>query len=168
MIRSRKKPGHRSWRAGSAPAQGLHVGDTMSVAKRSALMSRIRGSHTLPERLMAERLRGAGLSYEQHARDLPGRPDFVFREAKLALFVDGDFWHGWRFPLWRHKLAQQWQLKIEATRRRDQRNFRLLRKAGWRVVRIWEHQIESNLQACVERIHVALSKNVRRKCKQQN
>lgn len=159
--RSRKKSGHRSWSACNAPVKGSHQGDIMSEATRSALMRRIKGSHTLPERIIAESLRGTGLIFEQHPRDLAGRPDFVFRNARVALFVDGSFWHGWRFPLWQHKLTQKWQLKIEATRKRDQRNFRRLRRAGWRVVRIWEHQIEKSPQRCLERIMLALHRNER-------
>jgi DNA mismatch endonuclease (patch repair protein) len=145
-----------------SPGSVAHRGDIMSVAKRSALMARIKGSHTLPERIIAEKLRGAGLLFEQHARDLPGRPDFVFRESRVVLFIDGSFWHGWRFPLWRHKLTHKWQLKIESTRQRDQRNFRILRRMGWTVIRIWEHQIENNPQGCVERIHMVLNRKVRR------
>lgn len=94
----------------------------------------------------------AGIVTETHARDLPGRPDVVLRERRIAIFVDGDFWHGWRFPVWRHKLAPFWETKIEANRARDGRNHARLRRAGWRVVRIWEHQIERCPEAVRERI----------------
>ncbi|MGE0535170.1 MAG: very short patch repair endonuclease [Pirellulales bacterium] len=151
-IPSRKKAGHRSWVARSAPVPGGNQGDIMSAAKRSALMARIRGSNTRPERLLADALRTAGLSFEQHPRGLPGRPDFVFRERMIAVFVDGDFWHGWRFPLWRHKLTPKWREKIEGNRRRDQRNFRKLRRMNWKVIRIWEHQIEQSVASCKTRI----------------
>src|SRR5215813_4468751 len=94
--------------------QRLHRGDIMSPEKRSALMSRIRGKGTSPELALAQLLRGANLHFEEHAPDLPGRPDFVFREARVAVFVDGDFWHGWRFPSWRLKLSLKWEQKIAA------------------------------------------------------
>lgn len=113
----------------------------MSTEKRSALMSRIRGTNTGPERAMAAELASIGLQWESHARDLPGRPDFVFRDAKVVVFVDGDFWHGWRFPAWRHKLSEKWEQKIEATRLRDRRNHRKLRRSGWVVLRFWEHAV---------------------------
>src|ERR1035437_3986690 len=119
-----------------------HRGDIMSPATRSRVMSRIRGKDTGPERLLAKLLAEAGLIAEQHARDLPGKPDFVLRARKVAIFVDGDFWHGWRFPSWRLKLSEKWEKKIESNRLRDARNHRLLRRRGWRVIRIWEHQIE--------------------------
>jgi DNA mismatch endonuclease (patch repair protein) len=122
-----------------------HQGDFMDRATRSRVMSRIRGKDTGPERIIAEVLAAAGLDAEQQVRDLPGRPDFVLRDARVAIFVDGDFWHGWRFSTWRHKLSEKWEEKIEANRRRDMRNHARLKRAGWTVVRVWQHQIESDL-----------------------
>ena len=115
-------------------------------------MSRIRGKDTGPERTIAAGLKEYRLDWESHCGDLPGRPDFVFRDPQVAVFVDGDFWHGWRFPLWRDKLSEKWEAKIEATRRRDVRNHRRLKRMGWKVVRIWEHQIKNDLPKCIGRI----------------
>jgi DNA mismatch endonuclease (patch repair protein) len=115
-------------------------------------MSRIRGKGTGPELRLAALLTEAGLSWEAHSPDLPGRPDFVFRDRRVVVFVDGDFWHGWRFPVWRDKLSEAWEAKIEANRRRDARNFRRLRRQGWRVVRIWEHQLDADPQVCLQRV----------------
>jgi len=130
----------------------LHRGDIMSPATRSALMSRIRGKGTKPESAIAELMSGAGLQWEEHCKDLRGRPDFVLRDLKIAIFVDGDFWHGWRFPTWRLKLSEHWERKIEGNMRRDARNFRALRRAGWKVIRIWEHQVRKSPSLCLERI----------------
>jgi DNA mismatch endonuclease (patch repair protein) len=127
----------------------------MSVATRSAVMSRIRGKGTKPERAVAELMAGAGLRWEEHCKDLPGRPDFVLRDLKIAIFVDGDFWHGWRFPAWRLKLSEHWEQKIEGNIRRDVRNFRALRRGGWKVIRIWEHQIRKSPSLCLEKILLA-------------
>jgi DNA mismatch endonuclease (patch repair protein) len=135
----------------AAPAR-LHRGDIMSPEKRSALMSRIRGKGTKPELVVAGLLAAAGLKWEEHAKDLQGRPDFVLRKFKVAIFVDGDFWHGWRFPAWRLKLSEHWERKIEGNIRRDARNFRALRRAGWKVVRLWEHQVKKNPADCLARI----------------
>lgn len=131
-------------------------GDVMSPAKRSALMSRIRGKDTLPERLVAEALAELGLDWEGHAKDLPGRPDFVFRSSMVTLFVDGDFWHGWRFPVWKGNLSEAWERKIGQNRERDIRNHRRLRRLGWRVVRVWEHQIHRDLPKVIDRILQAI------------
>jgi DNA mismatch endonuclease, patch repair protein len=124
------------------PQIRLHRGDIMSSEKRSALMSRIRGKDTGPERAVGAIVAGLGLDAEYHARDLPGRPDLVLRARRVAIFVDGDFWHGWRFPAWRNKLSEKWELKIAANRRRDALNHARLRRSGWLVVRIWEHQLD--------------------------
>lgn len=137
--------------AAPVPAR-RHRGDIMSPDTRSRVMSRIRGRDTGPERIVAAGLAALGLVFESHARDLPGRPDFVLRHIKLAIFVDGDFWHGYRFADWRDKLTPAWELKIEGNRKRDARNFRLLRSQGWRVVRIWEHQLERNARASLRRV----------------
>ena len=124
----------------------------MSPEARSSTMSRIKSTNTGPERAVFAKLRERGAYHTRHARDLPGRPDIVFRKAKLAVFIDGDFWHGWRFPLWQHKLSDKWREKIAATRERDRRNFRKLRRLGWKVLRVWEHQVERSADECAERI----------------
>ncbi|WP_255528814.1 very short patch repair endonuclease [Roseomonas sp. KE0001] len=128
----------------------------MSPEKRSAVMARIRGKDTGPELAMAAALKPTRFQYESHVRDLPGRPDFVFRRHKVVVFVDGDFWHGWRFRNWRDKLSEKWEAKIEANRQRDLRNFRRLRAEGWRVLRIWEHEVKANAKACATRVVQAI------------
>jgi DNA mismatch endonuclease (patch repair protein) len=115
-------------------------------------MSRIRGRDTKPERTMAALLAEAGLIAELQARDLVGRPDFVLRDRRIVIFVDGAFWHGWRFPAWRHKLSEHWEAKIEANRRRDRRNQRALRRLGWTVIRLWDFQLERDPQKCLRRV----------------
>jgi DNA mismatch endonuclease (patch repair protein) len=139
----------------------LRRGDIMSPEKRSALMSRIRGRNTGPERVLAEGIRSFDRLWESHARDLPGCPDFVFRESRLVVFVDGDFWHGWRFPAWRHKLQDKWESKIAQNQIRDRRNRAKLRRGGWTVLRIWEHQIEQDLTGCLLRIKRLLDQSNR-------
>lgn len=134
----------------------LHRGDIMSPEKRSAVMARIRGRGTQPEMAVQKMLEGLGVPFETHARDLPGRPDFVIRDRRVVVLVDGDFWHGWRFEEWRLKLSEKWEKKIAANRRRDARNRRLLRAEGWTVVRLWEHQVCLSSSRCRRRIRRAL------------
>jgi DNA mismatch endonuclease (patch repair protein) len=129
-----------------------HRGDIMDAATRSRVMSRIRGRDTGPERTMAKLLADARLRVEAQARDLPGRPDFVLRRYRIAIFVDGAFWHGWRFSTWRHKLSERWETKIEQNRNRDGRNHRALRRKGWKVIRLWEFQLEREPELCLERV----------------
>lgn len=130
----------------------------MSPETRSRVMSRIPGKWTKPELAVAARLDALGMCYETHARDLPGSPDFVFRTAGVAIFVDGDFWHGWRFAVWKDKLSPAWEVKISGNRRRDARNFRLLRRDGWIVLRVWEHQIKQDLDGFERRLLTVLAK----------
>lgn len=126
--------------------------DIMSPAKRSRVMSRIRSKNTTPERYLAKLIAASGLKFKRHDRRLAGCPDFTFPEAKLAVFVEGDFWHGWRFSVWRQKLTPFWRAKISSNRARDLKNFRHLRRQGWLVLRIWEHQVETDVSSCIRRI----------------
>lgn len=129
----------------------------MSPETRSALMARIKGKNTGPERIIARVLTRLGLHWISHVRTLPGTPDFVFKKSKVVVFVDGDFWHGWRFPVWRDKLSVKWEEKIARNRSRDAVAHRKLRRAGWRVIRIWENQIDRDLEKCAGRILSAVS-----------
>jgi DNA mismatch endonuclease (patch repair protein) len=119
-------------------------------------MSRVRGKDTGLEKVVRSALHRQGYRFSKHPSGLPGKPDIVFPSAKVAVFVDGDFWHGYRFPAWRAQLTPFWQRKIRETRERDQRNFARLRRAGWVVVRIWQHEVKRDLAACVSRIADAL------------
>jgi DNA mismatch endonuclease (patch repair protein) len=83
----------------------------------------------------------------------------VFTTARVVVFIDGDFWHGWHFPKWYKRLSPYWYEKIARNRRRDQANFRQLRRAGWRVIRIWEHEVKRNVDACVDRIQHGLGRD---------
>ncbi len=105
---------------------------------------------------MRSALHKRGLRFRKHTGKLPGKPDIVFVKAKVVVFLDGDFWHGYRFPQWENKLSKFWRKKIGETRKRDQRNFAKLRRIGWRVIRIWEHSIERDLDGVVKKICYAL------------
>jgi DNA mismatch endonuclease (patch repair protein) len=131
--------------------------DVMSKAKRSALMARIRGTNTSVETRVFRDLRRRGVYFARHGKGLPGRPDVVFRNGKVAVFLDGDFWHGWRFGRWEIKLQPFWRRKIARNRARDALNFARLRRQGWKVLRIWEHEIERDLARQVDRILDALA-----------
>lgn len=144
---------------GTLRADGVVRKDVMDSAKRSALMGRIRGKGTGPERRLHQLLLANGWEPELHVRALPGKPDFVFPTRQVAVFVDGDFWHGWRFPQWERKLTPAWREKIATTRARDRRNHARLRRSGWTVVRVWEHQLARAPENCIDRIARALRAN---------
>jgi len=132
--------------------------DRLTREQRSRLMSRIRGRDTGPELALRAALDTAGVCYETYAGDLPGTPDVVLRMARLAVFVDGDFWHGWRFAAWKDSLTPFWSDKISRNVLRDRRVGRELRAAGWTVLRVWEHQVKRDAAACVRRISAAAGK----------
>ena len=119
-------------------------------------MSRVRNRDTSLERLVRTELHKKGLRFRKHVKGLVGSPDIVFARARVAVFIDGDFWHGWRFPLWKQSLRPFWRTKIEKNRERDRSNFRKLRRTGWLVLRIWQHEIERHLSRSVTKIEAAL------------
>jgi DNA mismatch endonuclease (patch repair protein) len=132
------------------------MADNLTREQRSMTMSRIRSRDTLPEMILRRLLHAEGCRFRLHVVTLPGKPDLVFQRARVVVFIDGDFWHGWRFSAWAPKLAPYWRQKIAGNRARDARNFRRLRRQGWLVLRIWEHQIERDPQTCVARVLAAL------------
>ncbi len=119
-------------------------------------MSRVAGKNTDIELAVFALLRAKGLRFRKHAKNLPGRPDAVISSHKIAIFVDGDFWHGYRFPLWEREIPAFWRSKIAKNRARDQVNFAALRRRGWKVVRIWGHQVKSDSQSVVSIIDRAV------------
>ncbi len=126
--------------------------DHLTPMQRSRAMKRVKLKDGSLEKLVQAELRAHGLRFRRHVRTLPGRPDIVFASKKVAVFVDGDFWHGWRLPAWEHRLSPFWRDKIRTNRARDRRNFRKLRSNGWRVFRLWQHQIVTNLEGSITRI----------------
>ena len=134
------------------------MADVFGKAKRSAVMSRIRGSGNKETELaLAKLFRRAGISGWRRQQKVLGKPDFVFHRANVAVFVDGCFWHC--CPKHSNMPANNrsfWRKKLRSNRARDVFVNRQLRKQGWRVVRIWEHDLVKNPQGCIRRIHRAL------------
>ena len=126
--------------------------DPLTKKERSALMGRVRQSNTDLERIVRSALHRRGYRFRKNLRSLPGSPDVVFTRAKVAVFVDGDFWHGWKFEEKKHKYKPYWQQKIAENIERDERNFAALREMGWTVIRVWQHEIKKNSESVVERI----------------
>ncbi len=139
----------------SLPNRGFGVVDP----KRSHTMSAIRGrgNKTTEQRLRLALVRYGIKGWVMHSRTLPGRPDFLFIRPRIAVFVDGCFWHG--CPQCGHlpkTNADFWQLKIERNRQRDCAATFALRRQGYIVLRFWEHELREDLRRCVNRIRNAL------------
>jgi DNA mismatch endonuclease (patch repair protein) len=126
--------------------------DHLTLEQRSRAMKSVKLKDGSLEKIVQRELRAKGVRFRCHVHSLPGCPDIVFPKVRVAVFVDGDFWHGWRLSSWEHKLSKFWRDKLRANRRRDQRNFRRLRSRGWTVIRIWQHQLQRDKRACLNRI----------------
>lgn len=127
----------------------------------SRIKQRNRSRDTKAEVLLRKELWRRGLRYRLHASDLPGKPDIVFRKARVVVFCDGDFWHGRRWKKRQVKLAHgsnapYWTAKIAANIRRDRKVSRVLRGAGWKVVRLWETDILHDPVKAAETVRAAL------------
>lgn len=130
--------------------------DALSKRKRSVLMGKIRGKNTKFEKLVMNELRKRGVKFVTHYKGLPGKPDIVHVRKKIAIFLDSDFWHGWRFPAWKNNLSAFWIDKIEMNRHRDRRTTRKLREAGWSVMRVWEHRLARDYEGVIDRLEESL------------
>jgi DNA mismatch endonuclease, patch repair protein len=138
------------------------VPDNLTPEQRRKTMQAVRGRDTGLEKKVSSALHAKGLRFRRWTASLPGKPDFVFVRARLVVFVDGDFWHGWRFAEWQGKLTPYWRAKIERNRRRDRLNHQRLRRAGWRVLRFWGHQVERDVESVVARVTEVLASLVER------
>lgn len=126
--------------------------DVMTPEQRSRCMSRIKGRDTGPEVMLRNALWKRGLRYRVHY-GITGRPDIVFVRARVAVFVDGCFWHGCPEHSMKPKQnAAFWEEKIRKNIERDQEISIALEKAGWRVLRFWEHEIKENLKGVEKKI----------------
>lgn len=123
-------------------------------------MARIRPKGTKPELLVFAHLRKQKIYFKRHHR-IGSRfcIDIAVPSKKIAVFVDGDFWHGWRFARWRDDLPKTyWRGKIEANISRDKRFKVRLRRQGWRIMRIWEYELAtSHRQRALSRVCAFLS-----------
>jgi DNA mismatch endonuclease (patch repair protein) len=115
-------------------------------------MAKVRQKDTDLELLVRSELHRRGFRFRKHLKELPGCPDLVLTRRKIAVFIDGDFWHGYRFPEWARRLRPFWRAKIKRNRERDLSNFRKLRRRGWRVVRLWQHELKKDLEGSIRRI----------------
>lgn len=118
--------------------------DIFSKEKRSDIMSRIKSKNSKVEKEVFSFLRKNKVYFQKHSRKILGCPDISIPSRKVAVFIDSDFWHGWQYPKWEHKITSPfWRKKLESNRRRDKLVTRRLRKEGYYVLRVWTHQLVS-------------------------
>lgn len=120
--------------------------DNLTPAERSAIMARVRSKDSKPELLIRRMIYAMGYRYRLHAKELPGKPDIVFRPLRKAIFVHGCFWHRHencalaRLPKSRLSF---WMPKLEKNKERDRQIKTLLKKMHWRTLTIWECEIDN-------------------------
>lgn len=126
--------------------------DSMTPAQRSRCMSRIRSTDTKPELALRKRLFAKGMRFRTRLK-LAGKPDIAFTRARLAVFIDGCFWHG--CPL--HGTSPKsnsdyWNAKLQRNRERDREIDAALTADGWEVIRYWEHEIKEDIERVADEI----------------
>ena len=126
------------------------MADVFSRKKRSWIMSRIRSKNTSIDRMMRDMLSGMNVKFEMYP-DLFGSPDFQVGK-RVLVFCDGDFWHGYRYAEKKRPAKKYWREKIEGNMHRDRKVSRRLRRDGWSVLRIWEHDIKKKPEKCKKKI----------------
>lgn len=135
--------------------------DIWSKKKRSQVMSRIRSHNTGPEKKVRKMLFALGYRFRLNVKKLPGKPDIVLRKYNLIIFVHGCFWHlhsrcrDGTIPKTR---TVYWKEKLLRNKQRDMKNMRMLRKQGWKVLRLWECEIEKRPNATLRKIEQSIKK----------
>ena len=128
------------------------------------IMASIPSKGTRPEIILRKALWHKNLRYRVNYEKLPGKPDIVFTKQKVAVFCDGDFWHGHNWAIRGQSSLEEeldgysdyWRQKILRNIERDEENNKALRALGWTVVRIWESDIKNDLEECVREVQEAL------------
>ncbi|MFA5385123.1 MAG: very short patch repair endonuclease [Eubacteriales bacterium] len=129
--------------------------------QRSFNMSRIQSKDTKPEIILRKTLWHAGIRYRKNFNTLPGKPDIVITKHKIAIFCDGEFWHGKDWDIKKPKIQANrayWIEKIERNMARDKEIDKQMQCEGWIVLRFWSKDIQKNLGLCVDEIKYAILK----------
>jgi len=125
--------------------------DRFSEEKRSEIMSRIRSKDTKAEKIVFKELRKKGIYFQKHYKKAPGVPDIALPRKKKAVFIDGDFWHGYQLEKLKKRLPQgYWTTKIQKNVDRDKAKNDELVKHDWKILRIWEHDVYKNFKETID------------------
>ena len=126
-----------------------------TTKERSKIMSKIRGKNTKVELLFRKELWKKGVRYRVDSKKIPGKPDISIQKYKLAIFIDGEFWHGYNWPERKKSIKSNqafWIPKMERNMQRDQEVNHQLKEMGYTVYRFWANEIKKDLDTCVNDI----------------
>jgi DNA mismatch endonuclease, patch repair protein len=124
-----------------------------TTSKSSKVMRKIKSQNSQAEILIRRNLWKLGFRYKINNKKINGKPDIVFAKKRIAIFIDGDFWHGYNWAIKKKGLKSNrkyWIPKIERNIQRDKEVNTLLESEGWKVLRFWEHDIHLDPIFCVE------------------
>ena len=132
------------------------------------IMSAIKSKDTEPELILRRAIWKQGLRYRVNMKNLPGKPDIVFTKAKIAVFCDGDFWHGHNWAIRGLGSLEEelksyspfWREKIVGNVERDKRHNETLEKDGWLVLRFWESEIRNDANMCAQKVQEAYLRRI--------
>lgn len=127
------------------------MADRFSKEKRSWVMSRIRSKNTSIDLKMKDLLSAMKCNFIMYPK-MYGNPDFILEDKKIAIFCDGDFWHGYKYSEKKKPTNIYWKNKIETNMKRDKKISRTLRNQGWSVLRFWEHDLNKRNDVCINKI----------------
>lgn len=129
--------------------------NNVSSKYRSKLMKSIRSKDTLPERMFRKALWARGIRYRKNCRSIYGCPDIAITKHKITVFIDGEFWHGYKWQTKRTLIKsnrEYWIRKIERNMEKDKLVGEMLTKEGWLVLRFWSQRVIKNLPECIEEV----------------
>jgi DNA mismatch endonuclease (patch repair protein) len=137
--------------------------DTYDSETRSRVMRQVKGRDTKPELLLRHTLWSSGLrGYRLHRKDLPGKPDVAFVGRRVAVFVDGAWWHGHPDKWWPGRSGAYWDRKVQGNIDRDRRVDDELNSMGWTVVRFWDFEVLADSKRCRDLVATALGSSGQR------
>jgi DNA mismatch endonuclease Vsr len=134
--------------------------DPLNAEQRRKNMRAIKASGTSPEIILSKALFAKGYRYRKNDRNVLGKPDICFRGLKIAIFIDGEFWHGKNWEIKKPKISQNkeyWIKKIERNMERDKNIQNVLESEGWTVMRFWHTDVKRNLEKCIKDIERVIS-----------
>lgn len=130
-----------------------HKMDNLTKEQRRKNMQNIRSANTKPERMVISQLRKRKIHFSKNVHSIIGKPDIAFKRKKIAVFIDSDFWHmnPEKFVMPKSNTSY-WYKKIRRNIERDTEVNIFLKEQGWSIIRIWESEVYSNLNECIDKI----------------